>query len=103
MVNKILFHSIAEELVSATNSVPLKQAPALVDLAYCAGVIDSDGTIGIRKRLIREPGKKPYYNFMEMIIVGQVEIEAVALLKNLFDGSIMVRKGKNKNSKDLYI
>ncbi len=57
-------------------------------LAYCAGVIDSDGTIGIRRntysmRVVRD-STQPTYS--EQICVKQVEPHAVDLLHSLFDG-----------------
>lgn len=75
----------------------------IADLAYCAGVIDSDGSIGIRKRLIKEKNKKPYLNYMEMISVGQVSDEAVSLLKAIFGGNLMVRKATLPNRKNIFI
>jgi hypothetical protein len=53
-------------------------------LAYCAGVIDSDGSIGISYRNDR---KGIVGSCREIIIVKQVEPQAVELLHHLFGGS----------------
>lgn len=61
-----------------------------VNLAYCAGVIDSDGYIGIKKSTyaMRVVGdcKQPIYS--ERVGVKQVEDQAVSLLYSLFGGTI---------------
>lgn len=67
------------------------------DLAYCAGVIDSDGTIGIRK--LRDDRRKPGYSYVryyEMLSLVQIEPQAVTLFKELFGGSSGVRKRRLK-------
>lgn len=53
------------------------------DLAYCAGVVDSDGTIQIRRVVsgTRQP------NFMERVSVRQVTPEAIELFQSLFGGA----------------
>ena len=62
------------------------------ELAYCAGVIDSDGTIGI-KRGNSGVGKdctQPSYG--ERITVKQVEPHAIDLLHRVFGGARRVEK-----------
>jgi hypothetical protein len=69
-----------------------------VDLAYCAGVVDSDGAIGIRKLRVhdrRKPGYS-YVRYYEIISLAQVEPQAVALFKGLFGGSSGTIKGRLK-------
>jgi hypothetical protein len=74
------------------------EAASSEDLAYCAGVVDSDGCIRIFKRLVREKGKAPYLNYAELIQVGQVEPEAIELLKYVY-----LRKRKSKKHRDVYV
>lgn len=58
-------------------------------LAYCAGVIDSDGTIGIKRNTysVRVIGDSQQPTYSERVCVKQVESAAVDLLKALFGGS----------------
>ena len=85
------------------------EAASSEDLAYCAGVIDSDGCIRICKRLIREKAKgklkkkAPYLNYTELIQVGQVEPEAINLLKGIFGGYVYLRKRKSKKHRSIYV
>jgi hypothetical protein len=85
------------------------EAASSEDLAYCAGVVDSDGCIRIFKRLVREKakgklkGKAPYLNYAELIQVGQVEPEAIELLKKIFGGYVYLRKRKSKKHRDIYV
>jgi hypothetical protein len=57
-------------------------------LAYLAGVIDSDGSIGIRRSTyamrVRGDASVPMYS--ERVMVRQVEPQAIALLHELFGG-----------------
>lgn len=57
-------------------------------LAYLAGIIDADGTIGIKRSTysmrIRGDATVPMYS--ERIAVRQVEPDAIALLHDLFGG-----------------
>ena len=59
-------------------------------LAYCAGVIDSDGCITIKKRRKKVPGKPDGASYAPAIFVRQVERQAVELLHSLFGGNIRV-------------
>lgn len=73
-------------------------------LAYCAGVIDSDGTIGVKRntykvRVIKDSGQPSY---SERVCVKQVEREAVDLLKSTFGGYQFVERPSVKNGKPLY-
>lgn len=57
-------------------------------LAYLAGIIDADGTIGIKRSTyamrVRGDASQPIYS--ERVAVRQVEPDAVDLLHNLFGG-----------------
>src|SRR5262245_15631447 len=75
-----------------------------LELAYCAGVIDSDGTIGIKKntykvRVVRDSSQPTY---SARICVRQVEREAIELLASLFGGSIRLGKPYAKRGKPLW-
>ena len=77
-------------------------------LAYCAGVIDSDGTIGVKRstygmRVVKGCAAP---NYSERISVKQVERQAVDLLNLLFGGARYVQnpsagKGKPLESWDI--
>lgn len=78
--------------------------PTAVDLAYCAGVLDSDGTIGIRRstysmRVVKDSEQATY---SERLSVKQVEPQAVSLLWSLFGGSLYVQRGSVKNGRALH-
>lgn len=61
-------------------------------IAYCAGIIDADGTIGIVRRASRlQPGAATD-GFIERVCVVQVTPEALDLLKALFGGGRHVDK-----------
>jgi hypothetical protein len=74
-------------------------------LAYCAGVIDSDGTIGIKRnsysmRVIGDCGQATY---SERICVKQVEPHAVDLLHSLFGGTRYNARPGVKHGKPLHV
>jgi len=75
-----------------------------IDLAYCAGVIDSDGSIGIQKKTysmrVTKDSTQPTYS--ERICVKQVEPQAIELLFSLFGGCKYLAKPSCKNGKPLY-
>lgn len=75
------------------------------ELAYCAGVIDSDGTIGIKRNTyaMRVVGdcKSPTYS--ERICVKQVEPEAIDLLHALFGGYRTIDDPSCKRGKRLHL
>lgn len=63
------------------------RAIPLADLAYCAGVIDSDGCIRVkRSTYAMRHGNGGQANYSETVCVKQVEPHAVELLHNLFGG-----------------
>lgn len=72
-------------------------------MAYCAGVIDSDGTIGIKRNTysmrVRGDAAVPIYN--ARVRVRQVEPHAVQLLQATFGGAVRINKGQG-NSRDLF-
>lgn len=75
----------------------------LQELAYCAGVIDSDGTIGVKKstyqlRVTKDCGQPTY---SERICVKQVEPQAVNLLTQLFGGYRFVAKPSVRRGRPL--
>ena len=73
-------------------------------LAYCAGVIDSDGTIGIKQSTyaMRVVGDSSQATYSERIKVKQVEPEAVTLLHQLFGGSFRIEKSSLKSGRPFY-
>lgn len=72
--------------------------PIPVDvLAYAAGIIDADGTIGIvRDTWAMRHGVVCQATFTERIDVRQLEPEAVALLHQTFGGHRGVTRGKDR-------
>lgn len=80
------------------------RALPLADRAYCAGVIDSDGTIGIKRSTyaMRVTGDAGQATYSERIAVRQVTREAVDLLRDLFGGAFYVTKPSSKNGKPLW-
>lgn len=75
------------------------------ELAYCAGVIDSDGTIGIKRSTyaMRVLGEASQPVFSERVCVKQVEIAAVSLLHTLFGGRFGMDDPSAKRGKPLYV
>lgn len=74
-----------------------------VTFSYCAGVIDSDGYIGIKKntysmRIVKD-STQPTYS--ERVGVKQIEEQAVNLLYSLFGGTL--RLEKRAKGKPLYM
>lgn len=76
-----------------------------IELAYCAGVIDSDGTIGIKRNTysVRVIGDSKAASYSERICVKQVEPHAVDLLKVLFGGSSYFAAAPTKGGRRLYV
>src|SRR5262245_59786166 len=62
--------------------------PTKIELAYCAGVMDSDGSfsISIDTWRQRKLGRTPAYQ--ELAAIGQCDLQAIELLHELFGGSI---------------
>lgn len=73
-------------------------------LAYCAGVIDSDGTIGIKRLTysMRVVGDSAQATYTARICVRQVEREAVDLLQQTFGGAVRICKPQTPNSRPLF-
>lgn len=76
--------------------------PAVV--AYCAGVIDSDGTIGIKRLTysMRVVGDSKQGTFAARVCVRQVTPEAVRLLADTFGGTVRVSKPSTPNGRSLF-
>lgn len=75
-----------------------------LELAYCAGVIDSDGTIGIRRMTyaMRVVGDSKAPTYSERIAVKQVEPQAVDMLHRLFGGSMYMNDPSAKRGRPLH-
>lgn len=73
-------------------------------LAYLAGVIDSDGSIGIKRSTyamrVRGDSTVPIYS--ERVMCRQVTLDAIQLLKDTFGGYLGVTKSYAVNGKPLY-
>jgi hypothetical protein len=79
-----------------------RESMQVQDLAYCAGVIDSDGTIGVkRSTYAMRHGNGGQATFSERVCVRQVEPQAVTLLHILFGGTLGVRGASAKKGKPL--
>jgi hypothetical protein len=78
--------------------------PRKIDLAYLAGVIDSDGTIGIKKSTysMRVVGDSSAPSYSERIHIRQVTPQAIALLSETFGGNIGTEDPSAKRGKPLY-
>lgn len=75
-----------------------------VTLAYLAGIIDADGTIGVKRstyaaRVTRDC-RQPTYS--ERIVVRQVQPEAIELLKETFGGYVGISKPSSKKGRPLF-
>lgn len=69
--------------------------------AYLAGTIDSDGCLGIRRKIWH--GKQhdtPMYS--PRITIKQIQSEAVMLLHDMFGGSIYIQPPYSKGSQSLF-
>lgn len=71
-------------------------------LAYLAGVLDSDGSIGVRRSTYwqRHGGTAPM--FSERITVRQVERTALDLFAATFGGSVALRPAHSSGGRPLY-
>lgn len=69
-------------------------------LAYCAGVIDSDGSISVRRTPVRLDSTQPTYS--ERVKVKQVEPQAVELLHTLFGGTRRYERASIPKGKPLH-
>lgn len=75
-----------------------------IDLAYCAGVIDSDGYIGIKRGTysMRVVGDSKQPTYSERVCVKQVEDGAIRLLHSLFGGTLTMGKPHAKRGRPLH-
>ncbi len=64
------------------------------DLAYTAGVIDSDGCITINKN-------KGLYYLYPRVSIGQIDSEALDFIKNIFN-FVKYKKGRTQNNRQFY-
>lgn len=73
------------------------------DRAYLAGIVDADGTIGIKRNTyaMRVRGDATQPNFEERVCVRQVEPHAVDALKAAFGGYRYVSAPSAKNGRPL--
>lgn len=73
-------------------------------LAYAAGVIDSDGYIGIKRNdygmRVRGDATQPVYS--ARVVVKQVTPQAVTLLHELFGGSLLPAKASLRKGRPLF-
>lgn len=82
----------------------MTEHPDQLLLAYCAGTIDSDGTIGIKRntyavRVVKNSGQATY---SARICVRQVTTEALLALQSAFGGSIRPAKTYAKRGRLMY-
>lgn len=82
--------------------LPAEATPEV--LAYCAGIIDADGTIGIRRSTYgaRVVGDCRQASYSERVALKQVEPHAVALLTRLFGGYRTIDDPSAKRGKPLH-
>lgn len=75
-----------------------------VTLAYCAGVIDSDGTIGIKRLTysMRVVGDSKQPTYAARVCVRQVSREAVDVLRATFGGTIRISKPGSRKGRSLF-
>lgn len=73
-------------------------------LAYCAGVVDSDGTIGVKRQTysMRIIGDSAQPSYSERVCVRQVEPQAIHLLHELFGGYLSVCDPSARRGKPLF-
>lgn len=73
-------------------------------LAYCAGIIDADGTIGIKRSTYgaRVVGDRSQPSYSERVCVKQVEKAAVLLMKETFGGTLYLASPSTKNGNPLW-
>jgi hypothetical protein len=74
-------------------------------LAYCAGVIDSDGTIGVKRSTyaMRVVGDSTQAIYSERICVKQVEPHAIELLHRTFGGRRGIDDPSAKRGRALHV
>lgn len=102
----VILQADARRIPLATRlPLPLKDGGVqAVLLAYCAGVVDSDGMIGVKLSTyamrVRQDSTQPH--FSERIQVRQVEAAAIELLRSLFGGALWREKPSARNGKPLW-
>ena len=71
-------------------------------LAYLAGIIDADGTIGIKRSTynIRVTGDAKVPSYQERIAMSQVASDVPQMLKDAFGGRVGLHKGYARNARD---
>jgi hypothetical protein len=73
------------------------------DLAYLAGILDADGSFSIHCQFPRGARKaRGNPTLLPMIQIKQVQLEAIALLAEIFGGSIRQVRASSKNGKSLF-
>lgn len=74
------------------------------DIAYLAGIIDADGTIGIKRityaMRVTKDATQPTYS--ERVHIRQVDREALELLAAVFGGNIGIEDPSAKRGKSLF-
>ena len=76
--------------------------PTPVDLAYIAGFIDGEGTIGIYGKYMQRPDWNPQY--AERILVVQISQEPLNFIKQFFPkGSLSAKKVYDPTHKQTYV
>lgn len=70
-------------------------------LAYCAGVIDSDGCIGVKRNTysMRKVGDATQPTYSERVSIKQVEPQAVRLLKDTFGGNLHAPRSRQQTQR----
>jgi hypothetical protein len=83
--------------------LPLPVEPTT--LAYLAGVVDADGSISVRKSTykmrVTGDAKQPVY--FARVKVGQVEPQAVDLLKATFGGTVFQSAAHSRNGRPFHL
>ncbi len=72
------------------------------DLGYIAGVIDSDGYIGLARQKENRRRGNITESYKPMVTVTQAQPEAVDFIKSLLGGNNGVNKSRNGNHRPLY-
>ncbi len=74
------------------------------ELAYMAGIIDADGSIGIKRstyaQRVRKDATQPVYS--ERVTVRQVEHHAIELLHEVFGGRLGIHGPSAKRGRPMY-
>lgn len=71
-----------------------------IELAYCAGVVDSDGHIGLHRKTyrVRIVGDAKNITYQPRLQVKQIDSGAVELFKDLFGGHLYVDRNNKRGS-----